>query len=192
MNIEAPNPKYATEEQKETISGGSGSQFGVSAIIKCKKEILYTYIKYKDEDLKDKEKKTPYATKFTLSSVRKNRVVKPGMDIYFIIHDKKGLMKYSGITPFAQQFGYLEKCRGGWKLKNDEKVYKTLYDISDESWEKELNNGLGDLLNKEFEFANLYDQSQNNDQFFEDEKNDENLNADEIVEKETEDEEEDI
>jgi len=157
MVLEAKSPKYATEEDKEKISGGSAAQFGVSSIIKCKKDIIYSKVKVKDDVTeKDKEIKVPIMTKFTLSSSRKNRIVKPGICVYFIIDGKRGLLRYSGITPFAQQFGVLEKVKGGWKLKNDEKVYKTIYNIPDSSWLFELENGFGDIINNEFKMTQLF------------------------------------
>lgn len=172
----AANPKYATEEQKEVVSGGGAGQFAVSSILRVKKEIIYKKIKYKDEYTdKDKERKEPCATKFNISSARKNRVVKPGMDIYFIIDDRKGLLKYSGITPFAQQYGYLEKVRGGWKLKDNETVYKNPQSIPESEWERILENGFGDILNNAFAMPKLYkDKSEiidDNEEYTSDEEN---------------------
>lgn len=152
------NMKYATEEQKETIGGGSASQFGVSSILRIKKDIIYIKAKVYDELTgKEKEIKKPVSNKFTITSARKNRIVKPGMDIYFVVDDKRGLLKYSGLPPYAQDLGYLEKVRGGWKIKNNETIFKTPQQIPDSEWERLLNiEGLGEALNNQFSFGKLY------------------------------------
>jgi hypothetical protein len=148
------NPKYTSDDKKQIVAGGSAGQFGVSSILSMDKTIIYDKYDFQDQEggeVKNKTMKYPIGTKFTISSSRKNRIVKPGLSIYFVIQDNRGLLRYSGLTPFAEMWNYLEKVRGGWKLSNNDKTFKNLVDVPDELWLDLLeNHKFGERLNDFF------------------------------------------
>ena len=152
--FDVANPKYTSDDKKQIVAGGSAGQFGVSSILSMDKTIIYDKYDFQDQEggeVKNKTMKYPIGTKFTISSSRKNRIVKPGLSIYFVIQDNRGLLRYSGLTPFAEMWNYLEKVRGGWKLSNNDKTFKNLVDVPDELWLDLLeNHKFGERLNAFF------------------------------------------
>jgi hypothetical protein len=180
--FDVANPKYTSDDKKQIVAGGSAGQFGVSSILSMEKTIIYNKYDFQDQEgteVKNKTMKYPIGSKFTISSSRKYRLVKPGLSVYFVIQDDKGLLRYSGLTPFAEMWNYLEKVRGGWKLSNSEKTFKNLVDVPDDIWLDLLDNHkFGDKLNEFFSLPKVdggsnfdFNNSNSNEEIDEDNSN---------------------
>jgi hypothetical protein len=150
---------FLTEEQKSTVAGGKSQTYAPSVTLSLTKKTRYKTVEYFKEDGKKSKKKVPIATDIT-STADKARRSKDKTKITFTIHNKKGLLRYSGLSEFAINYGLLEKVQEGrmknWKLKHTETTFRELDEITSEAWENELKNGFGDMLHEEFKQSDLY------------------------------------
>jgi len=153
---------FLTADQKSTTSGGKAQSFAPSVTLELTKRTIYETVEYMKEDGKKSKKKVPIATEITSYSAKARRS-KDKTKITFVIHNKKGLLRYSGLSEFAINYGILEKVQDGrqrnWKLKNTEQSFREIMDIPNSAWEKELKNGFGDMLHNEFKQSDLYQEA---------------------------------
>lgn len=85
----------------------------------------------------------------------KNRFSIEKAKIKFGISFSKGVGRYSGLAEWCEENGVFEKSGRGYIYKN-EKFQKS--DLTADFWNKELNDELGEFLNKKFRYQSLSDE----------------------------------
>lgn len=149
--------KFATTEEKKEIGGGKGQKFSPSIILSLATKDIKKAMMVMDDDGKSSERKVPVGVRFN-SVARKNRMAKRNTSIHFDCSYKNGLLKYSGLIPWAVMSGFVEKIKTGeksyeYKIKHSGETTKT---INGSQWEKILENGFEEWLNDEFKYKSLF------------------------------------
>jgi len=149
--------KFATTEEKKEIGGGKGQKFSPSIILSLATKDLKKAVMVMDDEGKSTERKVPVGVRFN-SVARKNRMAKRNTSIHFDCSYKSGLLKYSGLVPWAITGGFIERVKAGEKSF----IYKIVHsgeetkNINGSQWELILKNGFEEWLNDEFKYKSLF------------------------------------
>jgi len=150
---------YTSEEEKNQTGGGDGNDYAPSITLKFKKKYIKERYNFRDENNKKKSATKVIGNEFIVV-IKKSRFV--WSNSYCVLRQIDGKMsKYSGLwreltqSPFYEFDGKRKGDRDLFiydenkKLKKFSSV-KNEDDVSDEIWDKLLENGFGDWLKKRY------------------------------------------
>lgn len=150
---------FTPKDEKEITAGGKANSYAPSISLDFKKKIIEDKIEYLNANGDLKEKRVPVGIEIKVTS-DKNRIGKEHSIVTLYIDMNKGVMPYYGLQEYAFKAGLLKKDKDGrsnvWYIAGTEEPFKTVPDITDEAWERCLQNGLADFLRSEFKQVDLF------------------------------------